>query len=81
MPVFSGKVFKLKRIAKCPVCGSEPVIRRDSTKRFQVWCKCGCKTGWSTKPEAIINWYNLILAVQAQMPGFDMKENEVTKEG
>lgn len=77
MPKFAGKMFKLDRIANCPVCGAEPIMRKDSTKRFQVWCRCGCKTGWTTKPQAIIDWYNLILAVQAQMPGFDTKENEV----
>lgn len=77
MPKFKGKVTELPRIHSCPMCGAKPVLRKDSTKRFQVWCTCGCKTGWKTKPEAIIDWYNLILAIQAQMPGFDRKENEV----
>ena len=65
-PTFQGKTFKLERIANCPVCGEEPILRKDSTKRFQVWCKCGCKTGWTTKPLAIIDWYNLILALNAR---------------
>lgn len=67
MPVFSGKIYELPRIEKCPVCGSKPILRRDSTKRFQVWCSCGCRTGWKTKPEAIIDWYNLILAMKAKV--------------
>lgn len=79
MPKFAGQTFKLERIAHCPICGQEPVLRKDSTKRFQVWCSCGCKTGWTTKAQAVIDWYNLILAIQAQMPGFDRKENEITK--
>lgn len=74
MPAFRGKIFAVPRIAKCPVCHSVPVMRKDSTKRFQIWCQCGCKTGWKTKTEAIVDWYNLILAVQA-------KRNELTEEG
>lgn len=64
MPAFSGKVYKLERIYHCPVCGQTPILRRDSTKRFQVWCECGCKTGWKTKTQAVIDWYNLILEMQ-----------------
>lgn len=63
MPAFKGKTWSLLRIAECPVCGSFPILRRDSTKRFQVWCQCGCKTGWTTKTQAVIDWYNLILAM------------------
>lgn len=81
MPVFSGKTYKLERIAKCPVCGAEPVLRRDSTKRFQVWCSCGCKTGWNTKPEAIIDWYNLILAVKSRNMNTALALGQDQKEG
>lgn len=66
MPIFSGKVFTLKRIKRCPMCGAEPVLRKDSTKRFQVYCECGCKTGWTTKTQAVIDWYNIILALREQ---------------
>lgn len=66
MAKFSGQTWRLPRLEKCPICGSEPVLRKDSTKRFQVWCSCGCKTGWTTKTQAVIDWYNLILALMKQ---------------
>lgn len=76
MPKFKGETREVARLHPCPVCGAKPVLRKDSTKRFQVYCECGCKTGWKPKTQAVIDWYNLVLAYQAQMPGFDRKENE-----
>lgn len=77
MPKFKGEVREVKRLYKCPVCGAKSVLKKDSTKRFQVACsECECKTGWKPKTEAIIDWYNLVLAYQVQMPGFDRKERE-----
>lgn len=63
MPKFKGKTWTLPRLKECPVCGSSPIMRKDSTKRFQIWCSCGCKTGWTTKTQAVIDWYNLIIAI------------------
>lgn len=76
MPKFKGKVMELPRIHRCPVCGANPVLRRDSTKRFQVWCSCGCKTGWDTKPEVIIDWYNLILSVEMRKEEQEKEQKE-----
>lgn len=61
MPEFKGETFRLKDIAVCPKCGEAPLMRRDSSNRFQVWCTCGHKTKWTKKTQAVIEWYNDIL--------------------
>lgn len=53
---------EIPHIANCPICGEKPVLRRNASKKFQVYCvKCKTRTSWMTKPEAIIQWYNHIL--------------------
>lgn len=53
---------KLKNIAACPKCGKTPEMQRNTSKEFRIKCpKCGARTGWYTKPQAIINWYNMLL--------------------
>ena len=43
----------------CPFCGAAAHIRRNASKRFQVHCKkCDCQTAWTSKPAAIVAWYN-----------------------
>lgn len=70
MPVFKGEVREVARLHTCPVCGTKPVLRKDSTKRFQVACpECECRTGWKAKTQAIIDWYNLVLAVRPEDRG------------
>lgn len=70
MTEFKGETREVKRLHSCPACGAKAVLRKDSTKRFQVACsKCGCRTGWKPKTEAVIDWYNLVLAVRAEDRG------------
>lgn len=56
---FKGEVRELEGISECPLCHKTPKLRKDSTKRFQIACECGAKTGWGTKPQVIIAWYKL----------------------
>lgn len=43
----------------CPMCGGEAHLRKNASKRFQVHCKkCRCCTIWTSKPLAIVAWYN-----------------------
>lgn len=46
---------------QCPFCGGRKVhIKKNASKDFQVECTlCGAKGGWYTKPQAIIQWYNM----------------------
>lgn len=58
------KTVKLSSLDVCPLCGNKPVLRKNASKDFQVWCKhCHCRTDWLTKPEAIIYWYKTIIAI------------------
>lgn len=46
---------------QCLFCGGKKVrIRKNASKKFQVECtSCGAHTGWYTKPQSIIQWYNI----------------------
>lgn len=49
----------LRGLRTCPLCGADAHIRRNASKRFQVHCKkCNCQTLWTSKPAAIVAWYN-----------------------
>lgn len=53
------KTEKIIGLRHCPVCGSPAVMRKNASKRFQVHCrKCEFCTAWTSKPDAIIRWYN-----------------------
>lgn len=56
------KVIKERGLI-CPFCGSDNVvIRKNASKDFQVYCKkCEAHGGWTTKPQAIINWYSMAI--------------------
>ncbi len=69
MTEFKGETRIVPQLHPCPLCGKKPVLRKDSTKRFQVYCECGCKTAWKPKTDAIIDWYALILSIQAEEAG------------
>lgn len=56
------KSSELKNIRECPRCNSVPEIQRNTSKEFRIKCpKCGARTGWTTKPQAIITWYNMLI--------------------
>lgn len=61
------KIIPIKNLAKCPLCGAKAQMRKNASKDFQVACtKCDCCTGWDTKPNAIVRWYNMIITLNAQ---------------
>lgn len=50
----------LKGLRSCPVCGHSVFLRKNASKKFQVYCpKCHCKSDWKNKVEAVISWYNM----------------------
>ena len=53
-------IVKLDGLRKCKICGSSNIVlRRDASKAFQVYCeKCGNRTKWQKKTEAVIEWFN-----------------------
>lgn len=54
------KMIRIAKLAKCPVCGGQPMMQKNAAKRFQVKCKaCNFRTGWERKCDAIISWYNM----------------------
>lgn len=54
------KTQTIKNLRRCPKCGGEVILRKNASKRFQVACpKCRTHTGWESKIDAIISWYNL----------------------
>lgn len=56
------KTLKIKDLANCPMCGAKAIMRKNASKDFQIACtKCDCHTGWTTKPDAIVRWYNITL--------------------
>lgn len=58
------KLIKVRDLAKCPVCGSKAFLRKNASKDFQVACtKCKCRTIWTTKPNALVQWYNMTLQI------------------
>lgn len=58
------KRLEIRNIKVCPICGAEVYLRKNASKDFQVMCPgCGFKTGWKTKPDAIIEYYNMCDAV------------------
>ena len=56
------KRVTVRGIRNCPLCGAKAVVNKNASKDFQVACsKCGCRTGWYTKPEARATWYNQMI--------------------
>lgn len=52
--------IKVKGLRDCPLCGHSVLMRKNASKKFQVYCpKCHCKSDWLNKVEAIIYWYNM----------------------
>lgn len=52
----------IANIRVCPRCGNAPLLQRNTSKEFRIKCpKCGARTGWRTKPQAIIAWYNMLI--------------------
>lgn len=52
----------LSGLITCPVCGSQPVLRCNASKLFQVRCpKCYARTSWKRKTDAVITWYNMCI--------------------
>ena len=64
MSVFKGEVRTVEELHSCPLCGKKAVIRKNSSKQFQVYCSCGYKTIWEKKDEAIIDWYNGVIELK-----------------
>lgn len=53
------KVIKTTKLARCPVCGGEVELRRNSGKRFQIKCTnpaCYVRTAWNSKTDTLCNW-------------------------
>lgn len=53
------KVIPTRNLARCPVCGSEVVLRRNSGKRFQIKCTnpdCYVRTAWLSKTFTLCTW-------------------------
>lgn len=56
------QVREIENVIACPVCGSNVALYRNASKDFQIRCqKCGARTGWRTKTNAVIEWYNMVL--------------------
>lgn len=61
------KTQKIKNLRHCPKCGSEVILRKNASKRFQVACpKCRVHTGWESKIDAVVSWYNLSAIYEGQ---------------
>lgn len=61
------KYEEVAGLRNCPICGARALIRKNASKRFQVKCtKCNCCTAWTSKPQAIISWYNNAAFYEAQ---------------
>lgn len=53
------KIEQVAGLRHCPMCGSEAVMRKNASKRFQIKCKrCSCATMWTDKTGAVVSWYN-----------------------
>lgn len=53
------KVIETRDLARCPICGSKVVLRRNSGKRFQIKCTnsaCYVRTSWSSKTDTLCTW-------------------------
>lgn len=56
-------------LRNCPMCGGPAHLRKNASKRFQVKCKkCRCCTAWTSKPLAIVLWYNNATVYEAINP-------------
>lgn len=56
------KTITIRGIRNCPICGAKAIMRRNASKDFQVSCtKCAFNSGWTTKPYALIAWYNMTI--------------------
>lgn len=57
---------KLDNLIFCPLCGSSPVVHRNSRNRFRISCsRCGAATDWLKKSTAVIEWYNMHFTLHA----------------
>lgn len=60
------KQVKLDDLIFCPLCGTAPVVYTDSRHRFSIQCpRCGARTDWLKKTDAVIKWYNMHHTLQA----------------
>lgn len=57
------KDITVNGLCKCRVCGGNTAALLSNAKnQFQVRCmKCGKRTKWERKSEAIIDWFNYYL--------------------
>lgn len=65
------KRVKTKNLAKCPICGADVELRRNSGKRFQIKCtnpNCYVRTSWTSKTNTLCTWSEITsrLAKNAQ---------------
>ena len=49
----------IKKLRPCPVCGHKAYLRKNASKRFEVYCpKCHSHSDWLNKVDAVVDWYN-----------------------
>lgn len=49
----------IKGMRNCAVCGHAVYLRKNASKRFEVYCpKCHSHSIWANKIEAVVDWYN-----------------------
>lgn len=64
------KAEKVAGLCRCPKCGGENIfLMCNALHRFQVRClDCGHRTRYKKKIEAVIDWFNMRLAVSDNAP-------------
>lgn len=51
----------IKGLPNCPVCGKPVFVRKNASKRFEVYCKnCHSHSRWANKTDAIIDWFLMV---------------------
>lgn len=51
--------IRIKGLRNCPKCGHFAVMRKNASKRFEVYCpKCHSHSIWANKIDAVVDWYN-----------------------
>lgn len=52
-------LITVKGLRGCPVCGGKAFLRKNASKRFEVYCvKCHAHSIWANKIDAVVDWYN-----------------------
>lgn len=60
---YDRELTEYDRVAPCYSCGCINVhIQQNAAGKFRFYCpRCGTRTSWNKKAQAVVEWYNMYL--------------------